>query len=332
MTRTGPRSTAFVRILFVFSFFLMTQMGHQKASGQGRATVLIAADCTVEGSMVDLQSVAEISGPKEAVDRLKRVSLGYAPNIGATRTISRDQVWLGLMAAGFSQSSVQLDMQASMTARRAGQDVSGPTLREKIESMLLKEFAESGLSVAVTKLDTPARILLPIGDLDFRIDTSGIRNMFAPFSVPVTVRSDGRVIRTFPAQVELEAFADILVTARDLPARSPISLEDVRVERRRLTRPLSHYLVQTAKFNGSELARDLRAGSEITTDSIVSVAVIKPGDLVHIEAQAGNAKIMVMGEARAAGRIGDRIAVKNSQTGASIQATVVDKGKVKVSL
>jgi flagella basal body P-ring formation protein FlgA len=156
--------------------------------------------------------------------------------------------------------------------------------------------------------------------------------MFAPFSVPVTVRSDGRVIRTFPAQVELEAFADVLVTIRNLPTRSPISLEDVRVERRRLTRPLSNYLVQTAKFNGTKLTRDLRAGSEITTDSIVSVAVIKSGDLVHIEAQAGNAKIMLLGEAMAAGRIGDRIAVKNSQTGASIQATVVDQGKVKVSL
>ncbi len=65
-------------------------------------------------------------------------------------------------------------------------------------------------------------------------------------------------------------------------------------------------------------------------DSIAAATVIKLGDPVRIEASYGRIKIVVNGEARANGRIGERIAVKNKDSGVLMQAIVIDQGLVKV--
>ena len=69
---------------------------------------------------------------------------------------------------------------------------------------------------------------------------------------------------------------------------------------------------------------------EITSDSFVASIVIRVGDRVRIVGQSGKMQIIVNGEARASGKIGDRIAVKNLQSNAVLQAVVEDEGLVKV--
>jgi flagella basal body P-ring formation protein FlgA len=48
-------------------------------------------------------------------------------------------------------------------------------------------------------------------------------------------------------------------------------------------------------------------------------------------ARSGGMQIAIIGEARANGRIGDRIAVKNTQSGVILQATVIDEHTVKLN-
>jgi flagella basal body P-ring formation protein FlgA len=131
--------------------------------------------------------------------------------------------------------------------------------------------------------------------------------------------------------IELEVFGEILTAARDLPFNSKMSATEVVSARRRIGLPLAAYLRDAEKLRGLVTVKAVAKGAELTLDAVASGIVVKYGDIVRLEARSGSLKITVAGEARAAGKIGDRIAVKNTQSGAILQGVVVDEGLVKVN-
>jgi flagella basal body P-ring formation protein FlgA len=105
---------------------------------------------------------------------------------------------------------------------------------------------------------------------------------------------------------------------------------DFQVELKPLLRNPALYLSEPTRLRGASLVRSLAAGEAITLDALIADIVVKPGDPVRIVGQSGALTILVMGEARAAGHVGDRIQVKNLQSGLLLQAVIVDEGVVNV--
>ena len=60
--------------------------------------------------------------------------------------------------------------------------------------------------------------------------------------------------------------------------------------------------------------------------------MVKPGYTVRSDGVAddGKVSVIVTGEARGSGRVGDRIPVRNTQSKSMLQATVIDEGLVRV--
>jgi flagella basal body P-ring formation protein FlgA len=299
-----------------------------------RINVRLAGEAAVENNLLTLGDVAQISGGSaEGVDRLRAVSLGYAPNVGMHRELAREKILLAIAAAGFSSADVSvLASPAIVRIRRRGQAISHERLREAAEKILHEQFDGSRIEARIVRLDLPEKIDVPVGKIDIRANASGIRNLFAPFALSIEIRVSDAVVRRFSANVEIEAFAEVLVAARDLsPDDSKIGERDVRLEKRRLEKPLAAYLRETEKLRGIKLIKNLASGAELTADSFVAGVVVRSGDLVRIVGQSGKLQIAVNGEARTSGKIGDRIAVKNSQSNQIVQATIVEEGTVRVS-
>ncbi len=290
--------------------------------------ISISAESKVKNEIITLGDIAEISG-KDA-EKLKKISLGYAPNIGLTREIPRGRISLAINAAGFSAKDFSLNSPPVIRIKRIGQQIDQNLIRETIEKAIFAQFAESRIELKIIRLDLPENIDTPVGNVEIRTTLLNIANPFAPFSLPVEIRVNDKLFRRLAVNVELEAFAEILVAGSDLAVNSKLTQSDVRLEKRRLEKSLSNYLRDAEKLRGIFLIRNLSNGAEITTDSFAASVVIKSGDLVRIVGQSGKMQIIVNGEARTSGKIGDRIAVKNLQSNAIIQATVIDEGLVKV--
>lgn len=302
------------------------------ALGQGKTTVRVAAESIVDGERVSLGQISSVSGDAALTEKISKISLGYSPNIGATREIRREHIEMAIAAAGIARSEVILTAPASVIVRRSGQELKNSTVRKAVETELLSKFRTNDIDTRLVRLDVPSNFHIPNGIVDLHVNSSSVRNFFSPFSLPVEVRVDGKLVRSFAVTAEIEAFANVLVTAREMPAGASVTESDVRLETFRLSRPASAYIRDAETLRGVALTRETATGTPLTSDMLASVAVVKPGDPVRIEASAGGVKIVVNGEAKAAGRIGDRISVKNIQSGTLLQAYVVDKGLVKVSL
>ncbi len=300
-------------------------------TAKGRVVVQMVAKTIAQQDRLTLGDLAEVRAEEpETVARLRAVSLGYAPNVGMTREIARERIALAIAAAGFAEGTVQLEAPAVILIRRAAQVVDLLLLREAIEHATLAAFNASGATARLSKLELPATVEAPAGQLEIRASAGQARDVFAPFTVFVELWQEGRVVKRFNATAQVEAFAPVLVAAREIAANTRLRQDSFKTEVKRLQRPLNHYVTDSERLRGMAVRRALARGEAITTDAINSEIVVRPGDQVRIIGQSGALQLIVTGEARAAGRIGDRIQVKNSQSGALLQAVVTDEGVVRI--
>ena len=296
------------------------------------ASVRVSSETTVESDRIELGKIAQISGSDDSADRMKKISLGYAPNIGMTREISREQILMAISAAGFVSSDFALSGSPKANIHRRGQVVPSDAIRAAIEKALADRFASTGVEAKILDIQMPPKTEVSIGSLDVRIGATDIRSMFERFSMPIEIRVDGKKERSFAVSVEIEAFADVFVAAKDLVANAPLVGTDVRLERRKIEKPITSYFRDPDTLRGLRLTRNISSGDPLTSDACIANIVVRVGDTVRAEARSGNIKIIIVGEARASGRIGDKIAIKNKTSGAILQAVILDEGLVKVVL
>ncbi len=299
---------------------------------QNKISIRILNEKTVERDTIMLGDIAEIRANNLINEqRLKEISLGYAPNPGAIREIGCERILLTIFAAGFAENEFNLDSPKVVAVKRTAQILESKDLREEIEKAIVQSLESDGASAKITRLDVPEKLAMPGGKLSFVVAQNYIRNIFAPFIVSVEIRVDEKVFRRVSANVEIEAFAEILVANKDLPANAKLTNADFHLEKRRLLKPLANYVRTFEDLRGTIALKNIVENSELTKDTIAAGIIVKSGDKLTIIAKSGKLQISISGEALASGKIGDRIAVKNSASGATLQAKILDEGLVIVN-
>lgn len=303
------------------------------AQAQPSVFVRVAPESTAHTDLLTLGDIAEVQATDNSIsERLRAIALGYAPSIGAVRELPRERLVLSLTAAGFPPSNLRLEAPPTALIRRAAQTIAPEVVREAVERITLTELRAQGATARLVRLDLPPLIEAPSGPIEVRAQSGGMRDLFTPFTVSIEFWQTNRIVRRLSITAQVEAFAPVVVAARDLPANVRLRQPDLAIEVRRLERPAQLYVLDTAKMRGTSVKRTVARGTPLTLDLLLAEYVIQPGDNVRIVTKGDRLQIMAVGEARAAGRIGDRIQVKNKQSGLLLQAVVVDEGLVNVVL
>ncbi len=300
------------------------------AHGQVRTTVRVLPETVLNGDTIQLGDIARFTGDAVKTLRLKEISLGTTPSVGMTRDISREQIALTIAAAGFAENEITLDSPLKVSVKRASQQISANQIREAIEKALIGPLAAQKISARIVRLNVPENLIAPLGALQIRAMPNPVRDWASEFLVPTEILVDQKKIRSFAATVEIEASADVYVANKDLSANANVQLSDLTIERRRLLKPITTYYREPEKLRGLKLTRNIPVGTELTSDACIPRNIVSAGDPVRVEARSGAIKIVLMAEARSSGKIGDRIAVKNIQSGQMLQAVITDEGQVRV--
>lgn len=316
----------------LFCLLLALIAAHARAEVRGGgASVRVAAESVAKGERLTLGDVADVrAGDATMTEKLRAVPLGYAPAIGAVRELTRERIALAIAAAGFAEGTVRIEVPPVALVRRAAQIVPAELVREAIERAALAELRAAGADARLIRFDLPPVIEVPAGAVEARASLGGSRNLFELFAVSIELWVDGRLARRIGATAQVEAEAPVLVAARDLAAGERVREGDFISEARPLKRASSVYVRDSARLRGAGLRRAVARGETLTTDLLTAEIVVRAGDAVRIVGESGGLRVAVAGEARASGRVGDRVQVKNTGSGALLQAVVVDEGLVRV--
>jgi len=110
-----------------------------------------------------------------------------------------------------------------------------------------------------------------------------------------------------------------------------ITRQHVTLERRDVSRLRDDFVTQVEQIENKQAIRALAQGSVVSARSLTEPLVVKRGDKVVISAEQPAFSIKMNGTAMTNGSKGQRIPVKNQNSGRVINATVIEPGLVSVT-
>ncbi len=142
-----------------------------------------------------------------------------------------------------------------------------------------------------------------------------------------------KVVLKTPVTVEVAVRKAVVVTTQTIGFRKTIEPQTVQLQYLWLTdTEIFNKAVQdVAKVVGMETTHFIPKGTIIQIDDVREPSVVKPGDEVVIQVQAGELLVTTRGIARSAGAIGDVVSVKNLMTGKNLKGRVTSPGVVCIN-
>lgn len=130
---------------------------------------------------------------------------------------------------------------------------------------------------------------------------------------------------------EIALFIKVVVAKTDLPRRTQLSSSLLSLQEMDLNKVRGDYFTSLDEATGHLTKNRVRAGEILTSNNLVVSAAVNKGEQVAIIATNGKISVRMQGEALENGKIGEQIRVKNLQSGRTIRAVVVARGRVKVN-
>lgn len=130
----------------------------------------------------------------------------------------------------------------------------------------------------------------------------------------------------FVARVALNA--EVLVSAGAIAAGKALAADDVRAERRDVTQ-MADALGIVENAVGQSSRRALREGQVLQARLLNKAVLVKRGAAVRIVARHGGVSVENAGESLQAGSLGELVRVRNTASGKTLSARVVDEGVVE---
>jgi flagella basal body P-ring formation protein FlgA len=150
--------------------------------------------------------------------------------------------------------------------------------------------------------------------------------------ITVGVRCTGAAPWTLYVPVAIAAQAAIVLVQGPLPRGTLLTEQHLRVEQRALTALPPQYISRVDAVVGRELTRSV-SGATIATPAMLQTRdLVAKGQDVIILATGSQVQVRMTGVALQKGQLGERIDVKNSSSGRTVQAVIVDGATVQVRL
>lgn len=130
--------------------------------------------------------------------------------------------------------------------------------------------------------------------------------------------------------VSLVVKEEVLVTRGNLPRGHQLTVDDVTLERRDVSRVPGGYLTRPAEVVGQRLKQSLRAGAIVAPTGLVARTVVRRGQSVTLAARSDAINIRMAGKAMMDGALHQRIRVQNVNSGRVVEGIVRSPELVEV--
>jgi flagella basal body P-ring formation protein FlgA len=190
----------------------------------------------------------------------------------------------------------------------------------------LDKAAYAEVSVGASKLDPRLNLQQCDQPLQAFTTNSGIR----AGRTTVGVRCEGTVPWTLYVPVQINATVSVVTLRSALARGAVVTQQDLALSNKPFATLPVVYLTDLQDALGKELTRNLSADTVLAPAMLKVQPVVTKGQEVVITASSSGFEVKMAGTAMQNGARGERIAVKNNNSGRTIQAVIVDNHTVQV--
>ncbi len=282
----------------------------------------------VTHSPVVLADVAELRGPKGAVERLGKLEICPAPAAGKPRFVTSAGVRLAARLAGLAIAADSIVGAKQVEVVASWRELPGEEIFAVAQRWILDQTAELGDRVLLERLQQPATLPLLDGAPDPIFDCAFVNKPrgSAQVLVKVSVRQGDMVVGERVASFKVRRFGKQLLLLTDVRRGETISPAQVMASDGEWTSLGGTPVLATTELEGLVALRDLDAGSALLKEQLEQPQIAERGDSVQMVLRAGGLEIVVVGTAQRGGRRGEVVPVLNPTTQKVIQAELVSRG------
>ncbi|MEJ7713723.1 MAG: hypothetical protein WKF84_28725 [Pyrinomonadaceae bacterium] len=244
--------------------------------------IRVAADSVVQHDRLTLGDIAEVRAENdEAINRLKAINLGYAPQVGAVREIERRRILLALAAAGYNEGVVAVTAPEITRVRRAAQRVERELIIEAAENALLSDLRAQRVRASLVRLDLPDVIEVSTGRTEVRASAGTVRNLYR--ALRCIHRDNGRRPRRPPIGRDRQgrSLCHSCHSAPGFERWRQTSRRRFDFVERAIDQPLTKYIRDARQLRGMSLRQPLIRGDVLQINFLNAEIVVKTGDAVE---------------------------------------------------
>lgn len=171
-------------------------------------------------------------------------------------------------------------------------------------------------------LDTP-------GQVEFNVRRLSSRPFRGPTVVRLELHVDGALDRAMTVTVDCRSYRDVVTTTRGV-RRGTLLEGALAVEERDITNLKHGFFAGPESLEGMRAARPIGSGEIVSHRHVEPVPIVHRGDDVTMSVTTGNMSLLATGEALQDGGVGERIRVRNIDSGKVVYGEITEAGTVRV--
>lgn len=282
----------------------------------------------VSDAKIVLADIATIVPRGPEAELIGKLPVAMSPVPGKTKELST----LSVIGSLRNRPEVaNVDWQGSQTIKvsRAGNVIRQAQMQAIIDTYLQANRALlPQAEVRFTSMRAPEKINLPAGTVTWRV-TPTRPGIMGSNGFTITFLVDDQQITNCVVRGRLEAMAEVVTAATALHKGETLSQSNIVLQRQDIG-TLENPILAVETVLGKQVARTVPAGTVLKQEHIVLPPVIKGGDMVKIFARKEGLAISANGIAKADGRPGETIAVKNISSNKMLHCRVDGPSQVSV--
>lgn len=283
----------------------------------------------VDGDEVKLGDVAELSGGDERwVKELRSIRLCSAPLPGRSRELDRPYLEKRLAQNAVDLSHLSFSGAGKVIVQTAWAEITGAQIQAAVEERVYQRLPREDVILEFRNL--AQKVILPQGKVALRAAPADDLPLKGNRVVYVEIFVGGLRCKRIPVSLKVRTFGEVLLCRRKVDRHHVFTAEDLIVERRETTTLPDDVNLEIGDVVGKRTKAFIQSGRVIRRGMIEQPPVLHRGDLVTVRVSLKAIFITMEGEARADGRPGEIIPVRNIRSRREISAEVVDSKTVIV--
>lgn len=290
--------------------------------------IIITRNVTVKYPETRLGDIAIIEAPEDISEEIAAMPVTDSPKPGRQKNFRTAGIRNALESRFRDKNSLILDMPDIIIIKTDFQQIPEKTLRDFYEKKALE--TSGGDAAGISDFRVRGKNIFPAGNFEIK-PVAVFRGMnMGNFSLPVEVYIDGKMEGRLTLSGKIEKNVRVVCALRDIRKNEIISASDIRIEKLGAEKRMGvGFLTDTSLAVGKQTRSDIKTGAVLYEKNLFMPSVLKKGDRVRLVAKSGRLTIETLAEAMSDGKSGERIRVRNIDTGKLVSATVIDSGTVE---
>ncbi|GAF98098.1 unnamed protein product, partial [marine sediment metagenome] len=190
-------------------------------------------------------------------------------------------------------------------------ELTGEMIAEDLRRFIGAEMPWDSQQATIDVQALQQGFVVPEGDLTMQWSANPQYRWVGPGVFRAEISVDGEPKRSLTCRASVEAYADVLVAATDIPRGRIISPDDLQLEKRAMSRFRHGVLTDPAQAVGKLARSTIFPGAVLTKRQVVPRKLVRRYQTVTVEARTGALVVRGLARAMSDGAAGDMIVCMN---------------------